>query len=99
MASREENGRSQLHVEQFSCSSRVACSTNERVGAEQGSGVRGRGQGGSLMNLWGRVRSLAVVKGLDVLRGEVAHMSMAAAPPAQRIGAVNEFNDVAAQEA
>lgn len=40
-----------------------------------------------------------MVNGLDVLRGEVAHVSMATAPPAQRIGAVNEFDDITTQEA
>lgn len=43
--------------------------------------------------------SLALVNRLDILRREVAHVPMATAPPAQRIRAVNEFDDVAAQEA
>lgn len=44
-------------------------------------------------------RSLALVDGLDVLRWEVAHVSVATAPPARGVGAVEEFDDVAAQEA
>lgn len=44
-------------------------------------------------------RSLALVDGLDVLRREVAHVSVATAPPASGVGAVEEFDDVAAQEA
>lgn len=40
-----------------------------------------------------------MVDRLHILWGEVAHMSVAAAPPAQRVGAVDEFDDVAAQEA
>lgn len=40
-----------------------------------------------------------MVNGLDVLRGEVAYVSVAAAPPAQRIGAVHEFDDITSQEA
>lgn len=37
--------------------------------------------------------------GLDVLRREVAHVPMATAPPAHRIGAVNEFDDITTLEA
>lgn len=44
-------------------------------------------------------RSLALVDGLDVLRREVAHVSVATAPPARGVGAVEEFDDVAAKEA
>ena len=44
------------------------------------------------------ILSLAVVNGLDVLRREVAHSSVAPAPPARLVGAVHKFNDVAAQE-
>lgn len=40
-----------------------------------------------------------MVNRLDVLRREVAHVSVATTPPAQRIRAVNEFDDVTAQEA
>lgn len=40
-----------------------------------------------------------MVNGLDVLRREVAHPPVAAAPPAQRIGAVEEVDDVAPEEA
>lgn len=44
-------------------------------------------------------RSLALVDGLDVLRREVAHVSVATAPPARGVGAVEELDDVAAEEA
>lgn len=42
---------------------------------------------------------MALVNRLDILRREEAHVSMATTPPAQRIGAVNEFDDVTTQEA
>lgn len=45
------------------------------------------------------VGSLALVNGLDVFWGEVAHMSLATTSPAQRIGAVEELDDITAQEA
>lgn len=48
---------------------------------------------------WKCVGSLAVVNRLDILRGKVAHVSMATAPPAQCVGAVNELDDVSPQEA
>lgn len=49
---------------------------------------------------WGFVivMSLALVYGLDVLRGEVAHASMATSPPASWVRAVDEFNGIAALE-
>lgn len=59
--------------------------------------MRGGAEAGRLFD--GQVGSLAVVDGLDVLRGEVAHVSVAAAPPAQGVGAVQQLDDVAAKEA
>lgn len=43
--------------------------------------------------------SLAVMNGLDVFRREEAHVSVATSPPAQRVGAVEQLDDVAAEEA
>lgn len=37
--------------------------------------------------------------GLNVFRGEVAHTSVTPAPPAYRVRAVNEFDDITTQEA
>jgi len=39
-----------------------------------------------------------VVNGLDILRGEVAHTSVATALPALGVGAVQQVDEVAAQE-
>lgn len=84
-------------------SSVVSFPKREWASAQQGSRVRGGVMTAYPVGIgcvfdW-HARSLAVVNGLDVLRREVAHVSMATAPPAQRVGAVNEFDDVTAQEA
>lgn len=40
-----------------------------------------------------------MVNGLDVFRREEAHVSVATSPPAQRIGGVEQLDDIAAEEA
>lgn len=48
---------------------------------------------------WHLFSSLALVNWLHVFRREVTHVASAAPPPARGVGAVNEFNDITAQEA